>query len=278
MRKVIITAALTGGGSGKADNPNLPEQPEEIIAQAKECWEAGAAMVHCHARDKNGKNTMSLEVFREIQEGIKKSSDLIVQLSTGGGPTLPVEEKIGPLSLRPDMATLNTFLAVLGAGGKEEVQAIYPRSEIEYTARRFREMGVKPAIAILNFTCLQEAENLIAKGLVDRPYCLDIGLNVPAQGIIKGTPANLMDIVQRLPEGSLFNVSAHGEAELPLTTMALLLGGHVRVGLEDNIFYAPGRLARGNAELVARTARIVRELNLEVATPDEAREILHLGR
>jgi 3-keto-5-aminohexanoate cleavage enzyme len=201
-----------------------------------------------------------------------------VQLSTGGGPTLPLEEKIGPLSLRPEMATLNTFLAVLGAGGKEEVQAIYARSEIELTARRFREMGVRPAIAILNFTCLQEAENLIAGGLVDRPYCLDVGLNLPAQGIIKGTPRNLIDIVQRLPEGALFNVSAHGEAELPLTTMALLLGGHVRVGMEDNVFYAPGRPVKSNAELVARTVRIIKELNLEVATPDEAREILHLGR
>jgi 3-keto-5-aminohexanoate cleavage enzyme len=87
-----------------------------------------------------------------------------------------------------------------------------------------------------------------------------------------------MDIVQRLPEGALFNVSAHGEAELPLTTMALLLGGHVRVGMEDNVFYSPGRPVKSNAELVARTVRIIKELNLEVATPDEAREILHLGR
>jgi 3-keto-5-aminohexanoate cleavage enzyme len=276
MRKVIITAALTGAGPSKADNPNLPEQPAEIIKQALECREAGAAIVHCHARDKSGKGTMSLDVFQQIHEGIKSASDLIVQLSTGGGPTLPVEEKIGPLSLRPEMATLNTFLIVLNPGG-EEVPALYPRSEIEYTARRAREMRVKPAVAILNFTCLQEAENLIANGLVDRPYCLDIGLNSPAQGIIKGTPRNLLDIVERLPEGALFNVSAHGDAELPLTTMALLLGGHVRVGMEDNIFYAPGRLVVSNAELVARTVRIIRELNLEVATPDEAREILHLG-
>ncbi len=277
MRKVIITAALTGAGGGKAGNPNLPEQPDEIIKQALECREAGAAVVHCHARDKSGKNTMSLDVFREIHDGIKSASDLIVQLSTGGGPTLPVEEKIGPLSLRPEMATLNTFLAVLNPCG-QEVPAIYARSEIEFTAQRAREMGVNPAIAILNFTCIQEAENLIEKGLVDRPYCMDVGLSLPAQGIIKGTPRNLIDMVGRLPEGSLFNVSAHGDAELPLTTMALVLGGHVRVGMEDNIFYAPGRPAANNAELVARTARIIRELNLEVATPDEAREILHLGR
>ena len=185
MRKIIITAALTGAGHGKEANPNLPEQPEEIIEQALQCREAGAAVVHVHARDKSGENTMSLEVFREIHEGIKGSSDLIVELSTGGGPTLPNEERIGPLSLKPEMASLNTFMMIMPVKGVE-TPFIYKRSEIEETARRAREMGVKPAIAILNFTCLEEAENLIQKGLVDKPYVMDIGLNLPAQGTLRG--------------------------------------------------------------------------------------------
>ena len=277
MRKVIITAALTGAGHGKEANPNLPEQPEEIIEQALQCRDAGAAIVHLHARDKSGNNTMSLDIFRKIHEGIKTSSDLIVELSTGGGPTLPNEERIAPMSLKPEMASLNTFMMIMPVKGVE-TPFIYKRSEIEESARRARELGVKPAIAILNFTCLEEAENLIEKGLVDRPYVLDIGLNLPAQGTLRGSWRNLVALVERIPEGAVFNVAAGGETELSLTTMAMLLGGNPRVGLEDNVYYAPGRLAKSNAELVARTARIARELNLEIATPDEAREILQLRR
>ena len=277
MRKVIVTAALTGAFHGKEASPDLPERPDEIIAQALACREAGAAIVHVHARDKQGKSTMALDIFREIHEGIKKSSDLIVQLSTGGGITLTMEERIAPLSLKPEMASLNTFLVVFRTDG-EELPAIYTRSEIEQTARRAQEMGVKPELAVLNFTCLIEIENLIAKGLVDKPYYLDIGLNSPAQGTLRGTPQNLMALVDRLPAGAIFTASAHGEAQLPLTTMGMLLGGHARVGLEDNIYYTPGRLAKSNAELVARTVRIARELNLEVATPEEAREILQVRR
>ena len=277
MRKVIITAALTGAGHGKEANPNLPEQPEEIIEQALQCRDAGAAVVHLHARDKSGNNTMSLDIFRKIHEGIKASSDLIVELSTGGGPTLPNEERIAPMSLKPEMASLNTFMMIMPVKGVE-TPFIYKRSEIEESARRARELGVKPAIAILNFTCLEEAENLIEKGLVDSPYVLDIGLNLPAQGTLRGTWQNLVALVERIPEGAVFNVAAGGETELSLTTMAMLLGGNPRVGLEDNVYYAPGRLAKSNAELVARTARIARELNLEIATPDEARDILQLRR
>jgi len=277
MRKVIITAALTGAGHGKEANPNLPEQPEEIIEQALQCRDAGAAIVHLHARDKSGNNTMSLDIFRKIHEGIKTSSDLIVELSTGGGPTLPNEERIAPMLLKPEMASLNTFMMIMPVKGVE-TPFIYKRSEIEESARRARELGVKPAIAILNFTCLEEAENLIEKGLVDRPYVLDIGLNLPAQGTLRGTWRNLVALVERIPEGAVFNVAAGGEAELSLTTMGMLLGGNPRVGLEDNVYYVPGRLAKSNAELVARTARIARELNLEIATPDEARETLQLRR
>ena len=277
MQKIVITAALTGAGHGKEANPSLPEQPEEIIEQALQCRDAGAAIVHVHARDKSGNNTMSLDIFRKIHEGIKSSTDLIVELSTGGGPTLPNEERIAPMLLKPEMASLNTFMMVMPVKGVE-TPFIYKRSEIEETARRAQELGVKPAIAVLNFTCLEEAENLISKGLVDKPYVLDIGLNLPAQGTLRGTWQNLVALVERLPEGSVFNVAAGGEAELPLTTMAMLLGGNPRVGMEDNIYYAPGQLVKNNAELVARTVRIARELGLEIATPDEAREMLQIRR
>lgn len=273
MQKIMITAALTGGGHGKEANVNLPVQPDEIIEDALTCREMGAAIVHIHARDKEGNNTMDLEVFREIHDGIKRSSDLIVELSTGGGPTLPVAEKIGPLSLNPELATLNTFLIVLSVKGGD-LPVIFTRSEMEHTAKRAREMGVKPVMTILNFSCLEEAENLIEKGLIDKPYYFYIGLNSSYQGTLKGTPKNLMALVERLPEGAIFTVLAGSEAQLPLTSMSMLLGGHVRVGLEDSIYYSPGRLAKSNTELVARTVRIAKELNFEIATPDDGREIL----
>ncbi|MFH1016478.1 MAG: 3-keto-5-aminohexanoate cleavage protein [Chloroflexota bacterium] len=273
-QKIIITAALTGGGHGKEANPNLPEQPDEIIEDTLKCREAGASIVHIHARDKRGKSTMNLRVLRAIQNGIKASSDLIVQLSTGS-PTLPMEERIAPLKLKPEMASLNTFLIAL-PGKDGMVPAIYTRPEIEYTARRCQELGVKPVVAIINFCCLEEMENLIAKGLLDKPYFATIGLNMPAQGALRGTPQNLMALRERLPQGTIFEVSAHGEAQLPLTTMGMVLGGHVRVGLEDSVHYVPGRLAKSNAEMVARAVRIAKDLSLEVATPDEARETLQL--
>ena len=270
-RKIIITAALTGGGHGKEANPNLPEQPDEIIQQAIDCRKAGAAIVHIHARDKKGKSTMDLSILRTIQDGIRLSTDLIVQLSTGA-PTLPMEARIAPLKLKPDMISLNTFLIV--HLGKEPVPAIYTRPEIEETARRCQKLGVKPDVAVVSFSCIDELENLIEKGLIDKPYFATCGLDMGAQGTVKGTPKNLFDLVERLPEGTLYNASAHGDSQLALVTMGMLLGGNVRMGMEDSVYYTPGRLAKSNAEIVARAARVARELNLNVATPDEARDIL----
>lgn len=255
----------------------MPEQPDEIVRQALECRKAGAAIVHVHARDEKGKNTMDLNIFRKVHDGIRNSSDLIVELSTGGGPTLPMAERIGPLSLKPEMASLNTFMIMLNTDGKEQ-PIIYSRAEIEATARRARDMGVRPNVAVLNFSCLEEAENLIEKGLLDPPYCLSVGLGMPAQGALKATPRTLFALIDRMPQGAIFSVSAHGLAQVSLTTLGMLLGGHVRVGLEDSVYYTPERLAKSNAELVARTVRLINELDFEVATPAEAREVLHLGK
>jgi len=276
MHKVIITAALTGARGTKESNPNLPEQPEEIIEQAKQCREAGASIVHIHARDKAGKSTLDENVFREIRDGIRATTDLIVEFSTGG-PHLPIEEKLGPMRLKPDMATLNTFILVRQSGD-QETPVFYTRSDMTATARYAREMGVKPHLVVMNLACIEEVENLIENKLVEKPYCFTVVVGTPAQGALKAKSQNLLTMIERLPEGSVFTVAAYGMAQVPLTTLGMVLGGHVRVGLEDNVYYAPGRLAEGNAELVARAVRIAQELNLEVATPAEAREIMGLGK
>lgn len=274
MHKVIITAALTGASNTKEVNPNLPEQPEEIIEQAQQCREAGAAIVHIHARDKTGKSTLQSNIFSEIREGIKTSTDLIVELSTGG-PELPIVEKLAPMALKPDMATLNTFLLVRESSGKE-MPIFFTRSDMETTASYGKEMKVKPNLVIMNLSCVEEVENLIDKGLIEKPYCFTIMLGITAQGALKATPKNLIRLVESLPEDSVFTIGAHGTEQIPLMTMSMILGGHVRVGLEDSVYYGPGRLAKSNAELVARTVRIAKELNREVATPKEAREMLKI--
>lgn len=273
MRKVIITAALTGGIHGKEANPNLPEQPDEIIKQGVECAEAGAAILHVHARDKEGKPTGDVNIFREIHEGLKSRCNAIIQLTTGGGLGVPIDKRLEITSLRPEMCSLNVTTCCFTYGGKETFYQNFP-SDIEAFARRMLELGIKPEIEAYNVEAYDDIERLIKAGLLTKPYYINFCLGIPAQGALRATPQNLMLMYERLPADSMFNVTATGPNQLLLSTMSMIMGGSARVGMEDNVFYAKGRPARNNAELVERTVRIAKELNLEIATPDEAREML----
>ena len=273
MPKVIITAALTGGVHGKEANPNLPEQPNEIVAQGLEAARAGAAVIHVHVRDKQGKPTGDLAVFREVHDGLRAGTDAIIQLTTGGGLGVPIEKRLEITSLRPEMCSLNLTTCCFTFGGRESFYQNFP-SDYEAFARQMLELGIKPELECYSVESLDDAQRLIDKGLLTKPYYVNLVLGIPAQGAIKATPRNLLEMVSRLPRDSIFNVTATGPAQLPLSTMSMVLGGNCRVGMEDNVYYARGRLAKSNAELVERAVRIARELNLEVATPDEAREML----
>ena len=273
MKKVIITAALTGGMHGKEANPNLPEQPDEIIKQGVECAEAGAAILHVHARDKEGKPTGDVNIFREIHEGLKSRCNAIIQLTTGGGLGVPIEKRLEITSLRPEMCSLNVTTCCFTFGGKETFYQNFP-SDIEAFARRMLELGIKPEIEAYNVEAYDDIERLIKAGLLTKPYYINFCLGIPAQGALRATPQNLMLMYERLPADSMFNVTATGPNQLLLSTMSMIMGGSARVGMEDNVFYAKGRPAMNNVELVERTVRIARELNLEIATPDEAREML----
>jgi len=275
MRKVIITAALTGGIHGKEANPNLPEQPDEIVQQALESREAGAAVVHVHVRDAQGRPTGDVAIFKQVHDRIKAQSDVIVQLTTGGGLGVPIEERLRITEVRPEMCSLNMTTVCFTFGGKENFYQNFP-SDIDAFAGRMLELGIKPELECYSLEAVEEIERLIKKGLVAKPYYVNLVFGIPAQGAIRANPRNLMAMVERLPEGALFNVCAAGPWQLPLSTMSMILGGQARVGMEDNVYYAKGRLATGNAELVARTARIAKELGLEMASPDEAREMLGL--
>ncbi|UCG64352.1 MAG: 3-keto-5-aminohexanoate cleavage protein [Deltaproteobacteria bacterium] len=273
--KVIITVAQTGALVTKQMNPNLPEQPDEIAESAYACYNEGAAICHIHGRDKQGHNTSDIEVFKAIHKGIRGKCNIILQDSTGGGPNLTQEERINCLNAGPEMASLNMGSLMRVSGQYAGVPWSNMPHEIETYVTRMKEVGVKPEMEVYSHAMFRDVTDVIKKGLVDKPYYVNIVLGMRYQGACDATPKTLLSMIDFLPEDTIFNCTAVGSAQLPLTTMAMLMGGCVRVGLEDNIYYGKGEFAT-NAHLVARTVRIAGELGKEPATPDEARHILGL--
>lgn len=269
MEKLIITAALTGAEVTKDIQPNLPVSPDEIAEAAYECYLAGASIVHVHARDEEGNPTQSYEVYKEIKEKIEAKCNIIVQPSTGGATWHTPDERLQPVDLKPEMATLSAGTCNFG-------NEVFMNSGeyIEKFAKKMKELGVKPEIEIFERGMIQNAINLVKKGLLAEPIHFDFVLGVP--GACPGTPEDLMFMLTQMPSGSTWTVAGIGRSETPLATMAIILGGNVRVGFEDNVYYSKGVLAKSNAELVERVVRISKELGREVATPDEARKILKL--
>lgn len=270
MEKLIITAALTGAEVTRDQTPYIPLTPLEIAEAAYECYKAGASIVHIHVRDKDGNATQDKEVFAETIRLIKEKCNIIVQISTGGAVTAKVDERIAPISLKPEMATLTT--GTVNFGGDVFFN---PPLYIERIAQAIKENGVRPEVEVFEVGMIQNALALIKKGLLTAPLHFDFVMGVP--GGIPGSPKNLMHLVESIPQDSTWTVAGIGRAELPLAVMATILGGHVRVGFEDNIYYSKGVLAKSNAELVERIVRIAKECGREVATPDEAREILSIS-
>jgi 3-keto-5-aminohexanoate cleavage enzyme len=278
---VVITCALTGGIHGKEANPNLPEQPDEIVAQGIAAAEAGAAVLHVHARNPDGSNTMDPEIYRELHDRLCAGTDAIVQLTTGGSPRLSVEERLNTVLLSPEMCSLNMGLLNFFIGG-EQVFFANHRSDIERFAREIAERGVRPELEVYSAPMLEEVQHLLSLDILEPPYVVNFVLHTPTQGGSRGTPENLYDLVTRVralgvPEEDLrINVSAMGPTQLPLTTMALAWGFNIRVGMEDNVLYRKGEPLESNAQLVERAVRLATELDRPVATPEQAREILAL--
>lgn len=269
MRKVMITVALSGGFHGKEANPNVPEQPDEICESACACYNEGASIAHIHARDKDGKSTGNVEIFREIKDKIRSHCNIVIAFSTGGSPGATKEERIQSAFADPEMSSLNMGTLVRPSG----YTWLNNPDLLEEWASIFKTRGIKPELEVYSHSMLEDVNNLITKGLVEKPYFINLVLGMKRQGALPATPKTLLSLIDFLPQDSIFNVTAIGAAQLPLTTLGLLMGGNVRVGLEDNIYYSKGVFAT-NEKLVARSVRIVRELGLEVATPDEARQIL----
>lgn len=269
MDKLIITAALTGAEVTRAQQPALPLTPREIGIAAAECAEAGAAMVHVHGRLADGTPTQDREVYREIIAEIKARSDVIVQVSTGGAVGMTAAERLAPVTLKPEMATLSMGSVNFG----DDVFLNAPNDITEF-ARVMAEHGVRPELEIFDSGMLSTALRWLKKGQLPEPPHFDFVLGIP--GGMAGTAESLMFLRSQLPANASWTVAAIGAAQLPLTTLAILLGGHVRVGFEDNVYYRKGELAQSNAQMVARVARIAQELERPLATPDEARRLLRL--
>ena len=273
--KVIITAALNGAFVNKDINPSVPEQPDEIAQAALDCYNAGAAIVHIHARDEQGKPCGTKEKFEEIQAAVKaKCKEVIVQFSTGGGTNLTIEERVSCLDADPEMASLNMGTLMRQTGPNAGQPFSNMTKDIEAWAAKMKAMKIKPEMECYSQSMYRDVRNLIKKELIEPPFYVNFVLGMMHQGAIEATPDTLVSMYQFLPEDCYFNTTATGAAELPVTTMGMIMGGAVRVGLEDNIYYRKGVLAASNAQLVERSVRLAQELNSQPVSPDEARQIL----
>jgi 3-keto-5-aminohexanoate cleavage enzyme len=274
MRKVIITAAISGGLQDKKSNPYLPEQPEEIVKEAVECWRAGAAIVHIHARDPKGRVTADPNTYKKINDLIRNECDVIINNSTGVGPGYSAEERLKVLDAQPDMASFNMGTMVRT---KFEPGSIFlnTRSQIETIAQLMLDKGIKPELEVFGQQMFVEVQNLIEKELIRKPYYVNIVIGSSNQGAI---PANIQNILSMYDyycsyvgsEGN-FSVTVIGKPQLHFTTLGCLLGGHIRVGMEDNLYLEKGVLAKSNVEFVSRTVSLIKMLQMEVATSQEAR-------
>jgi uncharacterized protein (DUF849 family) len=289
--KVIVTVAPTGGMASKTSNPNLPTQPHEIAESVFLSFKAGASVAALHARRPDDLATCNADIYRRINSLIRERCDIIINNSTGGGSSGDMlitradglfessfEERMKGLDAGAEMATFDGFTAIDNFGDKEII-VLTPASRCDAMAKRFQERGIKPEWEVFNPAhILQDVTRLIQKGYDKPPYYINIVLGTDRnfQGGMPYTHYILAMMVGLLPPHSIFCVSAIGPAQLPATMQSLLLGGHVRAGLEDNNYFSRGVLAT-NEMLIERTVRMVRDMNLEPASPAEAREILGLA-
>ena len=298
MNKRIITAAITGSIHTPTMSPHLPITPEQIIDEILAVHEAGGTVCHVHVRDpKTGQPVTDLEIFREIASTVKSKCDIILCLTTGGGLGMSAEERVQTVStLSPELASFNAGsinFALFPAMEKWKEwkyewepkylgmteDFIFPNTfkTLRQFAESFNEHNTKPELEVYDSGMVNNIANLIDRGHLKKPVYIQYVMGV--LGGITPSPENLMflvDYTKRLIGDFEFSVCVAGRAQFPICTQSLLLGGHVRVGLEDNLYLEKGVMAKSNAEHVAKIIRIAKELGIEPATPNEGREILGL--
>lgn len=289
MAPTILTCALTGAQQGKEANPALPEQPDEVIAQGLEAWRAGASILHLHARDENGKASSDVAIFRRIVEGLRDAGcEAVLNLSTGGAVAgLPLEDRIRLVpELQPEIASFS-----VGGGsmlgrydqnaeawvGDRFVQLFASHREMEHVAAVFRDNRTRPELEVYHSGMLNNIAALQERGVLTDPLLVNFVMGISGE-CTKATVKNLLFMAEGLPAGAEWLVSAIGASNhFRMLGAVFAMGGHVRVGLEDNVYYGRGELAASNGQLVEKAVRILRELGGEPASPDETRQILNLS-
>lgn len=269
MKPLIITCAVVGAELTREQTPHLPLSPEEIADSAVAAGTAGAAMVHLHVRDSRGHPSCDEGIFGEVIQNIRRRSEIIVQVSTGGAIGDTEMDRFRPLEAAPDMGSLTTGSVNFG----NEV-FINPRPFVESLAKAMLEKGIKPEIEVFDAAMLENGLALAAKGLIAPPLHFDLVLGVP--GGLAATERNLRFLAEGVPAGATWSVAAVGRHQFPMVELGIKLGGHARVGMEDNIYLEKGVLAKSNAELVAKVVAMARESGRPIATPAQAREILKI--
>lgn len=274
MQPLILTAAITGAETTKEAQPNLPVTPAEQIKDAKACFEAGARVLHLHVREDDGTPSQRLERFREVIEGVRAEvPEMLIQISTGGAVGVPFEERMAPIQLKPEMATLNAGTLNFG----QEVFINSPKDIIRL-AEFFKDNDVAPEIEVYESGMIDYVAYLVKKGYITHePLHVQFVLGVP--GGMSGKAKNVLYMAEHLKEtipSATWGIAGIGKYELPDSLLALAMGGHIRVGFEDNIYYHKGQLAESNAQLVARIARMAEEFGRPLATTEQAKEILGL--
>jgi 3-keto-5-aminohexanoate cleavage enzyme len=289
---VIICCACNGGLQGREYNAAIPETPQEIAESVAAAYEAGASMVHVHAREPGYLPGPAKRVqdWREVNDRIReRCPDIIINNTTGGGPGMTDEERLASLDVQPEMASLNLVPDMSRFTLKERAAPLpHPRPPFEYDdcwpvsyklvtwfASEMKKRGIKPELETYHPGGAWVIRDLIRQGLVEKPYWIQTVMGYQTSSY--PTPQHVLDLLRDFPDDTIWLCSGIGPYQLPMTTLALILGGHVRVGLEDNVYFRRGELARSNAQLVERAARLARELGREVATPQQARQMLGMA-
>ena len=276
LNKVIITVALTGSSPTRKQNPAIPYSPKEIAQSAIESWREGATIAHIHVRDPiTGVPNSRLELFQEVVERIRAECDILINLTTTGYhlkgiPDELIETRLAPLTLKPDLGSFDV-------GSLNFSEAVFDNSPtwgIEAT-KRMRTYGVKPEIEVFDTGQISQSIHLIQQGLIDDPPYFQLCMGV--RWGIEASLENLLFMQKKLPENAQWSVLGVGKHQLPMITTAILLGGHIRVGFEDNLYLRKGVLADSNAAHVKSAVGLVHQLQREVASPAEARIMLGMN-
>jgi 3-keto-5-aminohexanoate cleavage enzyme len=288
MDKLIVSVAPTSNFHGKDANPSLPFSPQEVAEAVYECWNEGASIVHIHGRDTQGLPTNDPAFFQEADQLIReKKCDIILQHSMAPANPILLNQDIADIddgvrtsttTPPPEMVSIEIAPCILVWKGKA-VPFNWNRVWAENVAREILEKGIKPEVEIYNNGQMDDLYALIEKGVFAKPYWVSFVMNMHrnASGFQRYSPKHIIHLMDLLPSDSLFTVLGVGyPTQFEATTQSILLGGHVRVGFEDNIFIEEKKLAKNNAELVAKIVRIARELGREIATPDEVRDMLRI--